>query len=215
MVRNSPSEQVWKEWDKENYGTNEHKGPNKKVKPTQVGNSGNDEVGRKIKKTKKNKGRKKRKEREEARDRWERKKRLGGKKEKSEYQPEPKVQKGEDENPNKEKIMKEIKAQDHKSSEEQSDSKSKKEQEKCKTLKKGDPAAVDKAEGKIKIQDEEKDPEVQGHQTFEGPRTKEEQFHFDILGNDLDWTTTEAEPDTAKLVAEMLGTDSFEMEVDE
>ena len=62
---------------------------------------------------------------------------------------------------------------------------------------------------------EEDEPKAQGWVAYEGPRTKEEQHHHDILTDALEWKNEEKEPDTAKLVTEMLGTDSFEMEVDE
>ena len=59
-------------------------------------------------------------------------------------------------------------------------------------------------------------PEEQELVMYEGPWTKEEQYHYDIMFDELEWKNERKEkPDTAGLVAEMLGADSFEMELDE
>ena len=62
---------------------------------------------------------------------------------------------------------------------------------------------------------EDEEPEQQGLVIYEGPWTKEEQFHYDIMFDEAEWKNKRNEPDTAKLVAEMLGTDSFDMEIEE
>ena len=46
-----------------------------------------------------------------------------------------------------------------------------------------------------------------------GPRTAEEQLRYDILNYDMEWKDAESNPDTACLQAELIGADSFEMEV--
>ena len=60
---------------------------------------------------------------------------------------------------------------------------------------------------------EEEETENQGCVIMEGPRTKEEQYHHDILEDELEWKEPQTEVDTAALVAEVIGMDSFEMEV--
>ena len=63
--------------------------------------------------------------------------------------------------------------------------------------------------------EEDGELEQQGLVIYEGPWTKEEQYHYDIMFDELEWGNDGKEPDTAGLVAEMLGADSFEMEIDE
>ena len=59
-------------------------------------------------------------------------------------------------------------------------------------------------------------PEQQELAIYEGPWTKEEQYHYDIMFNEMEWNNEpQKEPDTAGLVAAMLGADSFEMEIEE
>ena len=69
------------------------------------------------------------------------------------------------------------------------------------TAKKGGPQAED---NKLK---------VRRHVVLVGPRTAEEQLRYDILNYDMEWKDAESNPDTACLQAELIGADSFEMEV--
>ena len=54
-------------------------------------------------------------------------------------------------------------------------------------------------------QSDEQKVENQGRVTVEGPRTQEEQFHFEILHDEMEWRGAESGPDTAGRVAELTG----------
>ena len=55
--------------------------------------------------------------------------------------------------------------------------------------------------------------ERRGYVAIQGRRTPGEQCHLDILQNEMEWAWEEQEPDTSGLLADILGTDFFEMEV--
>ena len=63
---------------------------------------------------------------------------------------------------------------------------------------------------KSPLQDE---PPNRGHLVYEGPKTAEEQYHSDLPWGEIGWVREADEPHTAYLLAEVLGVDSFEMDV--
>ena len=61
---------------------------------------------------------------------------------------------------------------------------------------------------------EEEEVEQHGHVVFEGPKSKEEQYHFDLLGGEEEMVRKDKRPHSAELLAEVMGEEILEMDLD-
>ena len=66
-----------------------------------------------------------------------------------------------------------------------------------------------------KESDEEEEPKVHEYAVREGPKTKEEQFHFDLIQGDMELCRKDTRPHSADLLAEVMGEDILEMDLDD